>query len=351
LLTGHLQSTKAGVAVGKLRHNANKDIARLASEIVSKWRKNVDAAKDSKKRKLEQSKSPTPKDSPAPPSSSYSTPYEGDPEKRHYKVDNVDLSRTGNKVRDGSFGVLYNGLAYRSKQSIEEVVQRAMEVEAAAFAAYKDTPEYRTKIRGLMTSLKRKDNPELGRRVMRGEITAERFVVMTDEELASDAQRARDRELERENMLSAQVPMAQKSISQDLQCSKCKEKKVSYSQAQTRSADEPMTTFCECTVCGHRWKVSVPLCWLGWTPHADINPSSRKPVSWAAVKFPLTFIYSVSFAVALQGPGEYITDSDLLGGIGVVLLFSFLALRDAHMYCAPEQTGLFGTQLMGVCFV
>jgi transcription elongation factor S-II len=41
-----------------------------------------------------------------------------------------------------------------------------------------------------------------------------------------------------------------------LTCGKCGQKKVSYSQAQTRSADEPMTTFCECTVCGNRWKFS-----------------------------------------------------------------------------------------------
>ena len=27
-------------------------------------------------------------------------------------------------------------------------------------------------------------------------------------------------------------------------------------QAQTRSADEPMTTFAYCNDCGHRWKVS-----------------------------------------------------------------------------------------------
>lgn len=281
----------------------------MASEIVSKWRKNVDAAKETKKRKIELSKSPTPKASPAPPASSYSTPYEGDPEKRHFKVDKVDISRTGNKARDGSIGVLYNGLAYRATESIEEVVQRAMEVEAAAFAVYKDTPEYRNKIRGLMTSLKRKDNPELGRRVLRGDISPDKFVVMSDDELASDAQRSRDRELERENMLKAQVPMAQKSISDSLQCGNCKQRKVSYSQAQTRSADEPMTTFCECTVCGHRWKVSVVPRWLLASlapPHADSVSSSpragQKPVpclprrnvvpftSLSAPSFPATIV-------------------------------------------------------------
>ncbi|KAL2270062.1 hypothetical protein VTJ83DRAFT_2246 [Remersonia thermophila] len=274
-----LRSTKAGVAVGKLRQNPNRDIARLASEIVSKWRKNVDAAKESKKRRLEESKSPTPNktDSPAPGASAASSGasaaapaapkppasssgsgarYEGDPEKRHFRTDKVDISRTGNKTRDGSIGVLYNGLAYRRTEPVGEILQKAMEVEAAAFAAYRDTVEYAKKIRGLMTSLKRKDNPELGQRVLSGDISPDKFVVMTDEELASEAQRERDRALERENMLKAQVPMAQKSISDSLQCGKCKEKKVSYSQAQTRSADEPMTTFCECTVCGHRWKFS-----------------------------------------------------------------------------------------------
>ena len=37
-------------------------------------------------------------------------------------------------------------------------------------------------------------------------------------------------------------------------CRKCKKKKCSYYQMQTRSADEPMTTFVSCLSCGNRWK-------------------------------------------------------------------------------------------------
>ena len=37
-------------------------------------------------------------------------------------------------------------------------------------------------------------------------------------------------------------------------CYKCKSKKCSYYQLQTRSADEPMTTFVTCLDCGCRWK-------------------------------------------------------------------------------------------------
>ena len=37
-------------------------------------------------------------------------------------------------------------------------------------------------------------------------------------------------------------------------CRKCKSKKCTYYQMQTRSADEPMTTFVSCIDCGNRWK-------------------------------------------------------------------------------------------------
>jgi transcription elongation factor S-II len=37
-------------------------------------------------------------------------------------------------------------------------------------------------------------------------------------------------------------------------CSKCKSQKTTYYQMQTRSADEPMTTFVTCLNCSKRWK-------------------------------------------------------------------------------------------------
>jgi transcription elongation factor S-II len=37
-------------------------------------------------------------------------------------------------------------------------------------------------------------------------------------------------------------------------CRKCKSKKCSYMQIQTRSADESMTLYVQCILCGNRWK-------------------------------------------------------------------------------------------------
>jgi transcription elongation factor S-II len=253
------------VVIGKLRANPNKDIAKLAGEIVSKWRKLVDAEKAAKAaRSKRASPSTAPASataSPAPPTlGGQNKPYEGDVEKRHFKTDKVDVNRTSSDSRNNCIGLMYNGLAYRSKESVEDVLIRAMEVESAAYKSCKgETEDYRKKIRSLFTNLKNKTNRQLGKQVMAGEIPADKFVTMSDKELASAEQRAKDEALERENMKKAQVPMAEKSISDALRCGKCGQKKVSYSQAQTRSADEPMTTFCECTVCGNRWKVSTPL--------------------------------------------------------------------------------------------
>ena len=40
----------------------------------------------------------------------------------------------------------------------------------------------------------------------------------------------------------------------NFECRKCGSKRCSYYQLQTRSADEPMTTFVTCINCGNRWK-------------------------------------------------------------------------------------------------
>lgn len=247
--------TKAGIYVSKQKQNPNKDVAVLASEIISKWKKIIALNKS----KMSQS---TPKSaaasSPAPAAESKG--FTGDVTKRRWETEKVDTKRTGVPTRDSCIGLLYNGIAFMSTEPATPIIIKAMEVEKAAYDAMNgDTPEYRAKLRSLFQNLKNKDNQDLRSKVLSGEIAAKAFVTMSDQELKSAKRKEDDKSIESENLRKAEVPNAKKSISDALRCGRCHQKKVSYSQAQTRSADEPMTTFCECTVCGNRWKVCFPL--------------------------------------------------------------------------------------------
>lgn len=139
----------------------------------------------------------------------------------------------------------------------DEILIVAKQVEAAAYAnAGSVNDAYKAKMRSLFQNLKNKTNPQLRKRVLAGDVAPSKFVVMTHEEMKSDERRAEDKALNQVNMNQAMVAQVEKAISKEFQCGKCKQKMVSYSQAQTRSADEPMTTFCECMNCGNRWKFS-----------------------------------------------------------------------------------------------
>ncbi|KAF2835525.1 transcription elongation factor S-II [Patellaria atrata CBS 101060] len=258
-----LRSTRIGVTVNKLKQHKDPAIARQASELVSKWRGDVrksgtgsSTPKSSNGTTATATASPAP--SPVPPKPKVKAKLSVPPEQRDCKTDGIDYKLTGNVTRDNCLKLMYNGLAHMSEESPDDVLRMAREVELAAFNAYQpETSEpYKSKMRSLFQNLKSKSNPDLRKRVLSGDITPYQFVRMSHEELKSAKQRAEDAKINQENMNNAMVAQAEKSISASLQCGKCGQKKVSYSQAQTRSADEPMTTFCECMNCGHRWKFS-----------------------------------------------------------------------------------------------
>jgi transcription elongation factor S-II len=48
--------------------------------------------------------------------------------------------------------------------------------------------------------------------------------------------------------------MKKKCTNSFFTCKKCKSKKTTYYQQQTRGADEPMTNFVSCLECGNKWK-------------------------------------------------------------------------------------------------
>ncbi|KAF2442482.1 transcription elongation factor S-II [Karstenula rhodostoma CBS 690.94] len=264
-----LRQTKIGVTVNKLRQHADPTVASLATRMVSKWREDVKNSKGVASRPKPSSAS-NGTSSPAPVPSKTASPAPAAapaaakakhgvaPEKRNSKTDNVKYQVTGDEQRDNCVRLMYDGLAYMSDEPPADILTTARAVETAAYdgAGSRVNDAYKAKIKSLFSNLKNKSSVHLRKRVQSGEITPKRFATMTHEEMKSDERKAADEKLEKENMNNAMVAQVEKSISKEFQCGKCKQRMVSYSQAQTRSADEPMTTFCECMNCGNRWKFS-----------------------------------------------------------------------------------------------
>lgn len=171
--------------------------------------------------------------------------------------DGVNVNIYDDKVRNSCVGLAYNGLAVDSTVAPSEILAAAKAVEEAVFIGERGTTTgYKNKMRSLFTNLKDPRNPNLRKKVVAGEISGKRLYTMTPKELASDEVKKELEEINKQNLFNAQGAVEKRAITDRFTCSKCKQKKVSYFQMQTRSADEPLTTFCTCENCGKRWKFS-----------------------------------------------------------------------------------------------
>ncbi|KAG1734924.1 transcription factor S-II, central domain-containing protein [Suillus paluster] len=256
-----LRESKAGLAVGKLRTHEAKEVSDLAKEIVKKWKNEVERAKGgpgSKAGAPANGKAGSTRKGSASvtPSNATPAPMSGKSESRTAKGDKAKAG-TGNDVRDRCTELLYDGLAFDSGAPSDLIMTRAKAVEAGVFAQFGSAnAEYKGKIRSLFVNLKDKGNPGLRESVVSGELLAEKFSKMSSEEMSSEERRAADRKIKEENFFKSLGAGEQEAETEGFQCGRCKQRKCRYRQAQTRSADEPMTTFVTCVNCGNKWKFS-----------------------------------------------------------------------------------------------
>ena len=93
---------------------------------------------------------------------------------------------------------------------------------------------------------------ELKTKILEKKIKAHEIAFMTHQEMAPEKwqQLMDDKKIRDENRYAPKL----EASTDNFTCRKCKSKECSYYQLQTRSADEPMTTFVTCIKCGTRWK-------------------------------------------------------------------------------------------------
>lgn len=254
-----LRESKAGLAVGKLRTHEAKEVSDLAKEIVKKWKNEVERAKGGAKVGANGKAVPTRKGSTSVTPSTPATPVpvNGGSGFRTAKGDGAKPSSTGNVTRDKCMELIYDGLACDSGAPSDLIMSRAKAIEAAVFAQFGSVDSgYRGKIRSLFVNLKDKGNPSLRENIVSGDLSTEKFSKMTSEEMSSEERRAADQKIKEENFFKSLGAGEQEAETEGFQCGRCKQRKCRYRQAQTRSADEPMTTFVTCVNCGNKWKFS-----------------------------------------------------------------------------------------------
>ena len=108
---------------------------------------------------------------------------------------------------------------------------------------------YLDRLRTIVNNLK---NPEILQQLQTSELKPEIFAFMTHQEM--NPQRWTQLIQNKMKRDASKFDMNIEASTDMFTCKKCKSKKCTYYELQTRSADEPATIFVTCLDCGKHWK-------------------------------------------------------------------------------------------------
>ena len=105
---------------------------------------------------------------------------------------------------------------------------------------------------GIYTNIKYIPQSELEERIKLNELNCYDIPFMDRKDLYSNLLKEilKDKEIREKHHFEPKTNI----VTDMYTCHRCKKKKCSYYQLQTRGADEPMTTFVTCLNCNKRWK-------------------------------------------------------------------------------------------------
>jgi len=246
-----LTKTRVGMTVNSLRKSTDDDkVVALSKAIIKAWKKLVpheagasSAGGGGGEEKRERRKSHDSRDS-----HGSSNGGSGSAPDTHDQV-RLSCRRLLSAALKGSQEEEIEGLS-KSPDELAALIEDAVFKKQRRETGMK----YKNQIRSRVFNLKDKKNPELRMNVLMGIILPDRIAVMTPEEMASDEMKNLRNAHAKEGIDAAQLAIKEGTKTDLLKCGKCKKNNCTYNQLQTRSADEPMTTFVMCNECGHRWK-------------------------------------------------------------------------------------------------
>jgi len=286
-----LQKTRIGMTVNLLRKSVDDEqVIILSKSLIKSWKKLLDDQKNNPKISKEDSNDSTNGNSPVSVAkqqengSSKTTINNNSINNNSNNGKTVPISNnnqnkplpssiskhnlsfpsmnTSDSVRLKCREMLANALAVEFGDDIdvkdeifEDPENLAAKIEDCIFKEFKDTNmKYKNRIRSRVANLKDTKNPDLRLNVLRGQIDVRRIATMSSEEMASNEMKELRQKFTKEAINDAQMSVQGGTHTDLIKCPKCKKANTTYNQVQTRSADEPMTTFCYCNECGKRWK-------------------------------------------------------------------------------------------------
>eukprot|EP00118_Oscarella_pearsei_P003777 m.15709 g.15709 ORF g.15709 m.15709 type:complete len:339 (+) comp26509_c0_seq3:36-1052(+) len=273
-----LKKSHIGKYVNTLRKGTTNDqVKSLAKKLISAWKKQLESENSPEvaRAKAKTSESMTPKGSPTVQISTTSdfqvkTENPQAEEQNSVKVKEETTSKTrimlpaasvtGDDIRRKTREMIRKALAKGDVAELvgaapEQIVQLSGVVEDCIFEESNCTDQgYKKRVRSLVMNLGDEKNPGLRQRVLIGEIAPKRLATMSPLEMASDDLKKLRQDFTKETIRESQMAVQGGTKTDLLKCGRCKGNNCSYNQVQTRSADEPMTTFVLCNECGHRWR-------------------------------------------------------------------------------------------------
>ncbi|XP_050927409.1 transcription elongation factor A protein 2 [Lates calcarifer] len=268
-----LQSTRVGMSVNAVRkQSSDEEVQTLAKALIKSWKKLLDGSEgkseEKEKKKEERSSSPvrsssTSKDSGSSEKSKKSgetptTPTSPTTPTLPSRVTSfppapVTTDSVRNKCRELLVAALQTDDDHKTIGV--DCEHLAAQIEEQIFQEFKSTDmKYKSRLRSRISNLKDQKNPDLRRNVLCGNISPQRIACMTAEEMASAELKQIREALTKESIREHQLSKVGGTETDMFICNKCHGKSCTYTQVQTRSADEPMTTFVLCNSCGNRWK-------------------------------------------------------------------------------------------------